>query len=247
MTKTNSANIREIFASETGTTPPVIKSKSAGRVALLAILLVAVVSVTATASGVFKDHFGLVIGSQTFDLDPLEIIAFDRESLENYARESGTGPEFGYYETDENGRAHPVYFPIPEFSTQEELKNTTGLVLAKSDKIMLSNISINIWSVPGEAKIAAEYKLDDAEGMINAIFLLEGTELNGVHGYGTDLPSPYRVYNYGDGKKAYIVKDLTIPYMTIFMTEDGICYQISVNKSWDYQTGKKVVDAIVGR
>ena len=127
----------------------------------------------------------------------------------------------------------------------EELREVTGLVISESPALELQRGVVNIYTDGGTGHMALEVLFDSKVYNMNGMFVLEGNNQT-EYGYGEES-KPYYAYEYAEGKKAYFVKDREYDDLQkVYFTENGIMYQLFVDKSAEgKKIGMKIVDAFV--
>ena len=262
-TKTNEKNIRQIFAESTGVSVQPKRRSKKMLIALLAVLVLAVSSLT-VASAMGTGNFMFIIGTtKQMAMDAIEIKEIDEPAVAEYAKAQGRGPYYAapqkLVDDDGNfvGYTHPVAQP-PLFYDVDTFTNVSGLRITGLDRLFgqaewtaryyapdEKMILLEIWSRKGIGMIIFEAEIDDTPLEAVGYFAIPGYEEGDVIGFGYNALVFPSVYNYAEGKKAYIVRHGS-NYVAYF-TEGGIMYQLKAWSSAHAKEGlKKAIRIMAG-
>ena len=249
-TRTSEKNIRQIFTESTGVSVPQSRRlKGHGTlIVLLAVLILAVSTVTVAAT-TGLGNFVFVIGTeQMFNMDAIEIKEIDEASTAEYAKAQGRGPYYAApegvdYDDDHNpiGSSDHSVTHLALFYDVDTFTNVTGLEIIGLDRLFgqvdwtkryhspdEQCIMLDIWNRKGIGMVIFDADVDEIPMHAIGYFAIPGyNEETGI-GFGRKTLFP-TVYNYAEGKKAYIVEGSTS--YTAYFTEGGIMYQLSAERS----------------
>lgn len=177
----------------------------------------------------FFGNFVLEAGNKHMELGDLKPVQID---LNKFISQEGT------HLIDGSTDAY-----VHNYSSIEECKKQTGLQLWDSDQISVSWIDI-VLDVYGQGEITCEFKYQGKRYSINGMFMTKERE---QWGYGTELAF-YRTYSYGNGKKAYFVKNKDLDgekysdMQDVYFTANHVMYQLFTKNS---KTGTKKAEELI--
>lgn len=217
-----------------------IYKKMVKRVAVVMVALVFVfgasqTSLVSNVTAAIKEYLGnfhLQAGKEEIDMGELVPVDIDFEAFKSA---KGTEPVIG---------SKTRYWH--DYSGLEELEEETGLHLWSSDEIKVSNISLTL-DVYHQGLISCEFSYQGNRYTMNGMFVIaEGKD---TWGYGTKV-DPYRTYCYGDGQKAYFIKDEGYEgdekgdpgIQVVYFKADNILYQLFVERS---QEGTEMAENLI--
>ena len=207
-------------------------------VAVVIVLGTLQTSVVGNVTAAIKECFGkfqLHAGKEQFDFGEMVPVEID---FETFKSAKGTERVIG---------SQTEYWNL--YSSLEQLERATGLHLWNSDEIKVSEISLSL-DVYHQGNISCEFAYQGKRYAMNGMFMTAENKDN--WGYGTKV-EPYRTYSYGEGKKAYFIKDEGYeghgkgnPGMqVIYFATDTVMYQLFVDRTEEgTQTAENIIDII---
>lgn len=212
-----------------------VKRVAVAMVAVIVAFEVSQTSVVGNVTAAIKEYFGkfhLTAGKEEIDFGEMVPVDIDFEAFKSAkGTELVMGSKTRYWH---------------EYSGLEELEEETGLHLWSSDEIKVSNISLTL-DFYHQGLISCEFSYQGKGYTMNGMFVTD--EGKDTWGYGTKV-DPYRTYCYGDGQKAYFVKDEgyegdekgKLGIQVVYFTADNILYQLFVERS---QKGTEMAENII--
>ena len=200
------------------------RRRPSGKVMVLAAVLVALaLSCTAMASGVVAETFGLWLGDRKVELDELTPVAFD---LEGFLAQYPTGIVAGVQDADSFTRA-------------------TGMTLPGADKLRFSGILLHVSHTYRTGHLSIlEVATKTGKASMNGMFLLEG-HTQEDYGYGVERARADEVYEYAEGRRAYLFKGKGEYGTQVYFVEGGIMFQMLVEPSPAGEAlAKQIVDCM---
>lgn len=209
-------------------------------IAMAAVLVVFGASQTSVVSNVtaaIKEYFGkfhLSAGKEEIDFGEMVPVDIDYEAFKSA---KGTKQVIG---SDSYWHA---------YSDLEELEAETGLRLWSSDEIKVSYVSLHLDGYH-QGHMDCDFVYQGKKYSMNGMFVT--AERKDTWGYGTKA-EPYRTYSYGDGQKAYFIKEKGYEgdekgnpgKQIVYFTANDILYQLCVERSQEgTQMAENIIDEI---
>lgn len=213
----------------------IVKRVAIAMAAVLVVFGASQTSVVSNVTAAIKEYFGkfhLSAGKEEIDFGEMVPVDIDYEAFKSA---KGTKRVIG-----SNSYCHA-------YSDLEELEAETGLRLWSSDEIKVSYVSLHLDYDYHTGHIGCTFVYQGKKYDMNGMFMTAERKDN--WGYGTEL-EPYRTYSYGDGQKAYFVKNKRyegekkeyFKRQEVYFAKDSILYQLFVENS---QKGSEMAEKII--
>lgn len=170
-------------------------------------------------------NFGFSIGGEDFDLGEINPVSLDYERYLNDERAEWKGANFYY--------------------NYEDFHEGLGIDLPASDVFEYNEIIISLHIEYYVGHVAAGFSYKGQSCWMNGRFIVEGYPYEGL-GYGENEDTVFEVYEYGDGKKAYFVRNDNPKYyqMVYFATENYV-FELKVKNTDEGRAlAKEILDVI---
>lgn len=129
------------------------------------------------------------------------------------------------------------------YESEAIMTEYAGIVIPRDNELRFGWIAVAYSEKAKTLHMTIQVFWESEEYIMNARGIVEGHE--GMEsGYGVEI-KPYYVYEYADGRNAYFVKERGEEIQTIYFVENGMMYQLAVEKTEEgKQIGKEIVDAM---
>lgn len=174
------------------------------------------------------DRFAVLsVNNEDIEFDEIEPIKIN---MEGFVRDAKTK-----IVEDTDKAASRDYFH--NFTSYQQMNQLTQLELPCADKVEYREISISITSQAKTGRVNGEILYKGVSYSISGMFKLDGFDAKEwKFGWGFGTEGTKDVYQYGDGKNAYFVKDLD-GTDTVYFVEGNILFKMVFNCGDDIELG----------